>query len=117
MSELAVVAFAAATGSHLLHEPRSLRFARFRATFDEAAFLHELGERGLRWVPRSHPAFPARLRAIHDPPPGLFLRGSAALSLLDRPCVAIVGARACSPYGTAVALALGRELAAAGAVV
>ena len=117
MSELAVVMFAAATDSHLLDEPRSLRFARFCASFDEPAFLRELCDRGLRWVARSDPRFPARLRSIHDPPPGLFVRGGASLALLDRPCIAIVGARACSPYGTAVALTLGRELAAAGAVV
>ncbi|HEX3805858.1 MAG TPA: DNA-processing protein DprA [Gaiellaceae bacterium] len=117
MSELAVAAFAAATGTHLLDEPRSLRFQRFRASFDEAGFLGDLAARGLRWVPRRDPAFPARLRTIHDPPPGLFVRGGAALTLLDRPCLAIVGARVCSPYGTAVALTLGRELAAAGAVV
>jgi len=117
MSELAVAAFAAATGTHLLDAPRSVRFERFRATFDEPAFLRGLADRGLRWVPRRDPAFPARLRSIHDPPPGLFVRGRAPLGLLDRPAVAVVGARACSPYGTAVALAFGRELAAAGAVV
>jgi DNA processing protein len=117
MSELAVAAFAAETGVHLLDEPRSLRFQRFRAAFDEAAFLRDLAGRGLRWVPRRHPQFPARLRTIHDPPPGLFVRGAAPLSLLDRPCIAVVGARACSTYGTAVALAFGRELAAAGVVV
>jgi DNA processing protein len=117
MTELAIAAFAAATGAHLLDEPRSSRFARFRETFDEQAFLRRLAERGLRWVARSDPAFPRRLGQIHDPPPGLFVRGEASLALLDRPCVAVVGARACSSYGTAVALAFGNELAAAGAVV
>jgi DNA processing protein len=117
MSELTVAAFAAETGAHLLYEPRSARFARFSAMFDQHKFLRDLDARGLRWVARSDRTFPARLRAIHDPPPGLFVRGSAALDLLDRPCVAVVGARACSAYGTAVALAFGRELAAAGVVV
>ncbi len=117
MSELAVAAFAAETGSHVLEAPRSLRFQRFRADFDEAAFLSDLAARGFRWVPRRHQQFPARLRLIHDPPPGLFVRGGAPLSLFDRPCIAVVGARACSTYGTAVALAFGRELAAAGVVV
>src|SRR5205823_5918637 len=37
--------------------------------------------------------------------------------LLARPCIAIVGARACSPYGAQVARTLGRDLAAAGVVV
>jgi DNA processing protein len=60
---------------------------------------------------------PPRLRAIHDPPARLFLRGNGAAELLGRPSVAIVGARACSPYGTQVARMLGRELARAGLVV
>jgi DNA processing protein len=57
------------------------------------------------------------LHSIFDPPAGLFLRGSAGLDVLDRPAVAIVGARACSPYGQHVARTFGRELAAAGLVV
>jgi DNA processing protein len=117
MSELAVAAFAATTGSHLLEEPRSARFERFRATFDERGFRAELEARGLRFVARSERAFPARLRSIHDPPPGLFVRGGAPLELLDRTAVAVVGARACSGYGTAVAFELGRELARAGVLV
>jgi DNA processing protein len=57
------------------------------------------------------------LRAIHDPPARLYLRGNAAPELLAQPSVAIVGARACSPYGSQVARMLGRELAGAGLVV
>ncbi|HZQ16960.1 MAG TPA: DNA-processing protein DprA [Gaiellaceae bacterium] len=117
MSDLAVAVFAAETGAHLLDQPRSPRFDRFRRGFDEAAYRRRLAERGLRFVARSDASFPARLRSIHDPPPGLFLRGEAPVELLERPCVAVVGARACSAYGTAVALAFGRELAAAGVVV
>jgi DNA processing protein len=60
---------------------------------------------------------PPLLRAIHDPPRRLYLRGEHEAELLESPCVAIVGARACSPYGTQVARLLGRELAAAGVVV
>jgi DNA processing protein len=61
--------------------------------------------------------FPPLLRAIFDPPKRLYLRGSAADDVLERPAVAIVGARACSPYGSQVARRLGRELAAAGIIV
>jgi DNA processing protein len=60
---------------------------------------------------------PPLLRAIHDPPKRLYLRGAAEPELLARPAVAVVGARACSPYGVQVARMLGRELAAAGVVV
>jgi len=61
--------------------------------------------------------FPPLLRAIYDPPPRLYLRGGGEAELLSRPCAAVVGARACSPYGAQVARMLGRELATAGLVV
>ena len=117
MSELAVAAFAAETGAHLVDVPRAARFAAFRAGFDEAAYRRLLEERSLRWLARSDPGFPPLLRAIHDPPAGLFLRGSADASILARPAAAVVGARSCSPYGRHVARLVGRELAAAGLVV
>ncbi|MGN6799795.1 MAG: DNA-processing protein DprA [Gaiellaceae bacterium] len=117
MSELAVAMFAAFTGAHLLEEPRSARFARFRAELDEQAVLSDLERRGVRWLARGAPGYPARLRRIHDPPAGLFIRGTAEPALLDAPCVAVVGARACSAYGAAVAAELARGLARAGVVV
>jgi DNA processing protein len=117
VSELAIAVFAASTGAHLLESPRDERFAQFRRGFDEAAYLARLAEGGYRWCARSNPAFPSLLRSIHDPPPGLFVRGTAPLALLERPSVAVVGARACSPYGAAVARALAREMAAARVLV
>jgi DNA processing protein len=117
MSELALAAFAAATGSHLVDAPRSARFAAYRRTFDEAAYRARLARAGLRWIARSDAAFPARLAAAHDPPPGLFLRGRGSVELFDGPVVAIVGARGCSSYGGEVARSLARELAAVGVLV
>jgi DNA processing protein len=117
VSELAVAAFAAASGAHLLDEPRTRRFERFRRAFDEEGFRRDLDARGLRWVARSDRRFPPLLHAIHDPPPGLFVRGARELDLLGQPSVAIVGARVCSPYGASVATDLGRELATAGVLV
>ena len=117
MNELALASFAAANDAHLVGEPRSARFAAFKQRFDARAELARLAALGLRFLPRSDAAFPPLLRAIHDPPPGLFLRGHADLELLARPAVAVVGARACSAYGRQVARSLGRDLAAAGLVV
>jgi len=68
----------------------------------------------MREIPRAR--LPPLLRAIHDPPKKLYVRGDDT-DVLDRKAVAIVGARACSAYGSQVARMLGRELAAAGAVV
>jgi DNA processing protein len=117
MSELAVASYAAATGSHVLERPVSGRFAAFLRSFDEAAERARLAAAGFRFVGRSEAGFPVLLRAIHDPPPGLYVRGVAPLDVLARQAVAIVGARACSPYGRHVARMLGRDLAAAGLVV
>jgi DNA processing protein len=62
-------------------------------------------------------ALPPLLRAIHDPPSRLYLRGAGDPELLAGPAVAVVGARVCSPYGGQIARMLGRELSAAGVVV
>jgi DNA processing protein len=71
----------------------------------------------IRCVRRRDLAFPPLLGAIHDPPPQLFLRGTASPALLAGPAVAVVGARSCSAYGRSVARSLARDLAAAGLVV
>ena len=117
MSELACAAFAAATGSHLVDEPRSARYQAFRrasTSRPSAASWPREGSAGL-----AAPIQPSRplLRAIHDPPPGLFLRGAGDASLIAATSVAIVGARACSSYGTAVAMSFARRLAEAGVIV
>ena len=117
MSELALAAFAAETGSHVVRVPQDRAFRVFARRFDEASYLAGLREAGVQWVARSAPEFPPLLHAIHDPPPGLFVRGVAAADVLRRATVAVVGARSCSPYGAQVARMLGRELAAAGLIV
>ena len=118
MSDLALAAFAAETNRHLVREPQGDRaFRAFARSFDERAYLARLHASGVRWLPRSDPDFPQLLAAIHDPPPGLFVRGGAGVEALRRSTVAVVGARACSPYGAQVARLLGREVAAAGIVV
>jgi len=117
VNELVLASFAAAHDAHLVGEPRSARFAAFKARFDAHAELRRLEALGFRFLARTDPGFPPLLRAIHDPPPGLFLRGEADGALLARPAVAIVGARACSAYGRQIARTLGRDLAAAGLLV
>jgi DNA processing protein len=117
VTELALAAFAAERGVHPRTEAKTARFAAFSKRFDARAYLDTLERRGLRWLGRSDRSFPPLLRAISDSPSGLFLRGQAPPELLTRRAVAIVGARACSGYGSQVARMLGRELAAAGLVV
>jgi DNA processing protein len=118
MNELALVVYAADRNVHASRrEARSDAFAAFAAAFDEDAYRERLARDGVRWVARSDPGFPPLLASIHDPPPGLFLRGAGAPELLRHPAVAVVGARSCSDYGAHVGRGLARELAAAGVVV
>ena len=79
------------------------------------ALLARLAAAGARVVTWADDEYPSRLRQIPDPPPALFVRGEVAD--LDRPAVAVVGARRASGYGRRVAEELGRDLAAAGLVV
>jgi DNA processing protein len=117
VKELALAAFAAEHGAHLIREPSDRAYRAFARAFDDAGYLAALKANGVRWLARSDPGFPSLLGAIHDPPAGLFVRGAAEVELLGRAAVGIVGARSCSPYGAQVARMLGRELAAAGLVV
>jgi DNA processing protein len=59
--------------------------------------------------------YPPLLRAIPDPPVVLWTRGAAAH--LTRPSVAIVGSRAATAHGLAMARRLAGDLAAAGLVI
>lgn len=71
---------------------------------------------GYETVGRREIGYPALLAAIFDPPERLYLRGLRR-DLLEGPCVAVVGSRACSSYGAGVAESVARSLAAAGVVV
>lgn len=85
-------------------------------TADEAqALLRTLAQAGVRGVPLGSAFYPARLARLDDAPPLLFVRGNPGL-LLAR-CVAMVGARAATPYGVRVARQVASELARAGLVV
>ncbi len=117
MTELALAVFASETGTHLLRPPSNRRWSSHLRSFDATAYEQRLAARGFRFLPRTAPEFPPLLRAIHDPPPGLFLRGSGDVGLLSRAAVAVVGARACSGYGASVARSLGRDLTRGGLVV
>jgi DNA processing protein len=117
VSELAQAAYAAEKPTDARSGVRDAQFPAFVRAFDSKRYLRALRLRGFSWLARSDAQFPPLLAAIHDPPAGLFLRGTSKGELLALPSVAVVGARACSPYGAQVARMLGRELARARFVV
>lgn len=76
----------------------------------------DAGERtGARLLASCEADYPARLAAVDPPPPVIWARGNA--ELLNRPAVAIVGARIASAAGQRFARALAADLGAEGFVV
>lgn len=71
---------------------------------------------GIRIVGRDDETYPPLLRQIYDPPAVLYIRGTLVAGEGPQ-SVAIVGSRACSPPGRALARAIARDLAASGATV
>jgi DNA processing protein len=77
--------------------------------------LKRIRSAGITLVRYTDAEYPARLRAIADPPPLLYVKGSFAGS--DERAMAIVGSRSASDYGRRVARDLARGLAAYGFTV
>ena len=71
---------------------------------------------GVTLVGRDDAAYPRRLRQVYDPPPVLYVRGLLEPAE-ETASVAIVGSRAATPQGKALARRMARDLAAAGVTV
>lgn len=80
---------------------------------DPAAILEGARLLGLTVLAACDPGFPALLRAIPDPPPVLYVRGS----LDEAASVAVVGSRRATPYGLAAAERLAFDLAQEGITI
>jgi DNA processing protein len=96
----------------------SRRGGRSLTVASEAAVDKELADGaalGGRLICACEPAFPQALAALDPPPPVLWARGR--VELLDKPCVAIVGARVASAAGQRFARGLALELGKSGHVV
>ena len=99
-----------------LEIPPGERHARMTAARIAARGAIEAGRAaGLTILAMGEPTYPGLLRQIPDPPIVLWCRGRP--ELLDCPGVAIVGSRAASAAGLAMAKHLGREVSRAGLVV
>lgn len=70
---------------------------------------------GARLVAQGDPRYPADLARLADAPPFLWVIGQT--EMLDRPMIALVGARNASSLGTRMAKALARGLGEAGFVI
>jgi len=82
--------------------------------FDVDQYEAELKKRDVHFLTIEDDAYPSRLKEIGDPPMFLYYRGD--LTILDQPCIALVGTRKISPYGQRVAEAFVGPIVAAGVV-
>ncbi len=89
-----------------------LAFSAWDRLADE---MRRVPEAGARLVRYSDAAYPERLRAIPDPPPVLYVRGSPEAA--GRAAVGVVGSRAPSEYGREMTRLLCGGLASAGIAV
>lgn len=120
-------ALAAVDGPPPLHPPDALEFLvewlagtravpsvdTLRASADAALARAEAA--GILPIGRFDPAYPGALAAVPDPPPVLWTLGQ--IDARNDRMVAIVGSRAASPYGLAVAERIASGLARAGVTV
>ena len=82
--------------------------------FDAEAYQKELEKRDIHFLTIDDENYPSRLKEIGDPPVFLYYKGD--LSLLDQPCIALVGTRKMSPTGKQVTDRFVPDLVAAGMV-
>ncbi|MBI3331431.1 DNA-protecting protein DprA [Candidatus Peregrinibacteria bacterium] len=82
--------------------------------FDADAYAKDVQKRGIKFVTIDDPDYPAQLKEIGDPPVFLYYKGD--LSLLEQPCIALVGTREMSPLGKQITDHMVSEFVSAGMV-
>ncbi|MFO0992993.1 MAG: DNA-processing protein DprA [Hyphomicrobiales bacterium] len=88
---------------------------RIFAVEDAEAAIERAEHFGAAFVTWDEPGYPTLLRQVDLPPPFLTIKGD--IELVDRPCLAIVGARNASALGCKFARNLASELGQAGYVI
>lgn len=79
------------------------------------AEVQRLDRAGVKLLNWHHPAYPPRLKEIHDPPPVLYYKGTLLPS--DERAVAVVGTRSPTSYGREAAASLAGDLARNGITI
>ncbi|HOK66608.1 MAG TPA: DNA-processing protein DprA [Anaerohalosphaeraceae bacterium] len=91
------------------------RIARTRLLFDAQKEMQTAEAHGVRILHWDDPVYPPALKAVDDPPPVLYVKGTLQRS--DSLAVAIVGSRHCTHYGVEQAERFARLLASAGLTI
>ena len=78
-------------------------------------WIIELEEKGIEFYSYWHARYPSLLKAISDPPVGIYVKGELPDDDIDT--VAIIGARKCSRYGATVAYETAKDLGRTNVIV
>ncbi|ASS75660.1 DNA-protecting protein DprA [Tumebacillus algifaecis] len=89
--------------------------ASTRAQFDPVAMRKQFERDGIRYISQMDAEYPEMLRALYDPPAGLFVMGN--LPKTGSHALAVVGARTLSAYGRLVTEKLVTELVQSGLTI
>lgn len=100
---------------HLLRKDQKTNLLKSKETWNISKEWEILQKRNIHVQGLLTEKYPEKLRLISDAPPVLYCKGKK--DILNKPSVAVIGARGCSNYGSLVAKELGRQLAAMGIVV
>ncbi|MFC1675783.1 DNA-processing protein DprA [Planctomycetota bacterium] len=91
------------------------QIAATRDSFDTKAELKLADKLDVWMINFNDPRYPLTLKRIYDPPPVLYVKGT--LEKADNLCVAIVGSRRCSLYGSEQASRFAHLLSSAGVTI
>lgn len=101
--------------SHLLREEQIINIEESILTWNISKEWEILQRRNINVLGLLEKEYPEKLSQINDSPPVLYCKGKA--EILNKPSVAVIGARGCSNYGSLMAKELGQQLANMGIVV
>ncbi len=95
-----------------IEQGKAEEIEKSKKIFDPEKFFANLKEKNINFVTVYDDIYPKKLMPFSDKPYFLFYRGN--LPFDDCPCVAMVGARACSEYGAKVARDMAKTLSDSG---
>jgi len=90
-------------------------FGKYRAEFNPKGFFKRLEENKIEVLVFTDRAYPQNLKALEGKPVALYVKGST--DCLDKNCIAIVGSRNMSEYGSKVSWDVAFELASKGITI
>jgi len=99
----------------VLSEKTLSKLLYMKKNIDPDKVLFNMQSKGIKFISKFSGSYPALLKAISNPPFGLFMLGT--LPDFDRPWVSVIGTRKPTSYGKAVAYNLSGELAKKGIVI